>query len=190
MPVAAGYMMMAGHFSRNLVSSGDLNRGSQDGVPRAFYVTFCTTQKVTTRTSLQGVSRFYKPRISAQNYKFAQTKLKPFSKGVSRFCEPRISAQNYKFALTKLNPFAALRRPFPTFCKVQKVGQKTLELSFRKVCPFGTARSACITAPSGRIEVWKTSIQRTKPETSHKPKLHPLAQGAAAHLFINLNNLV
>ena len=26
MPGAAGYMMMAGHFSRNLVSSGDLNR--------------------------------------------------------------------------------------------------------------------------------------------------------------------
>ena len=27
-----GYMMMAGHFSKSHVSSGDLNRGSQDGV--------------------------------------------------------------------------------------------------------------------------------------------------------------
>ena len=34
---AAGYMMMAGHFSRNLVSSGDLNRGSQ-GLPRVLFV--------------------------------------------------------------------------------------------------------------------------------------------------------
>ena len=109
MPDTAGYMMLAGHFRRNLVSSGDLNRRSQDGVPCAFYVTFCTMQKVTSRSPSQGAPRFY---------------------------EPRISAQNYKFALTKLNPFAALRRPFPTFCKVQKVGQKTLELSFRKVCPI------------------------------------------------------
>ena len=34
--------------------------------------------------------------------------------------------RNGGFALTKLNPFAAAGGIFPTFCKVQKVGQKTL----------------------------------------------------------------
>ena len=50
---AAGYMMMAGHFCESHVSSGDLNRSL--GVQRAaalgvFLVTFCTPQKVTTRS--------------------------------------------------------------------------------------------------------------------------------------------
>ena len=43
--------------------------------------------------------------------------------------------QKSKFVQTKLNPFAASPL-FPTFCKVQKVGQKTLKLSFRKVLPL------------------------------------------------------
>ena len=42
---------------------------SQDGVPCAFYVTFCTMQKVTIRTPLPGVSRFYEPRISSPQWR-------------------------------------------------------------------------------------------------------------------------
>ena len=42
-----------------------------------FLVTFCTTQKVTIRSPSQGDSRFCKPRISAQNYNFAQAQLNP-----------------------------------------------------------------------------------------------------------------
>ena len=78
MPVAAGYMMIAGHFSRNLVSSGDLNRGSQDGVPRAFYVTFCTTQKVTIRFPYGKASRFCEPRSSAPKLQLRTNPIKTF----------------------------------------------------------------------------------------------------------------
>ena len=42
---AAGYLMMAGHFRQNLVSSGDLNRRSQDGVPCAFWLLFAQRKK-------------------------------------------------------------------------------------------------------------------------------------------------
>ena len=68
-PGVAGYLMNAGHFSESHVSSGDLNRRSQDEVPCAFYVTFCTMQKVTIRTPLPGVSRFYEPRISSPQWR-------------------------------------------------------------------------------------------------------------------------
>ena len=44
MPGAASYMMMAGHFSRNLESSGDLNRGSQ-GLPRVLFGYFLHNAK-------------------------------------------------------------------------------------------------------------------------------------------------
>ena len=89
---------------------------------------------------------FARPSVFLRYFLHAAKSTNPFPcRELSRFCEPRISTQNYKFALTKLNPFAALRRPFPTFCKVQKVGQKTLELSFRKVCPirYSTLRVLC-----------------------------------------------
>ena len=52
-------------------------------VRACFLVTFCTMQKVTTRSPSQEASRFCKPRISAQTHKdniFVQTKLNPFVK--------------------------------------------------------------------------------------------------------------
>ena len=109
MPGVAGYMMKAGHVSENLESSGDLNRRSQDGVPRAFYVTFCTTQKVTIRSLCREHRGSANLDSARRNGGFARTKLKPFPKGASRFCKPRISTQNYKSALTKLNSSAASR---------------------------------------------------------------------------------
>ena len=51
-PGAAGYMMNAGHFSENLVSSGDLNRSPESRGPQpsaCFCGTFCTPQKVPIR---------------------------------------------------------------------------------------------------------------------------------------------
>ena len=82
-----------------------------------------------------------------RNGDFALTKLKPFPKKASRFSKPRISAPKPKLRTSPIKSFAAprlisaLRRChvaaatffaalwrllFPTFCKVQKVGQKTL----------------------------------------------------------------
>ena len=61
-----------------------------------------------------------------RNGGFARTKLKPFPKEIRGFANLESAHKNSHFAQTNLNPSAALRRPFPTFCKVQKVGQKTL----------------------------------------------------------------
>ena len=73
--------------------------------PVCFLVTFCTMQKVTIRS-------LCREHRGSANLESARRK--------------------GGFALTKLNSLplrglsAALRRPFPTFCKAQKVGQKTL----------------------------------------------------------------
>ena len=108
MPGVAGYLMNAGHVSENLESSGDLNRRSQDGVPRAFYVTFCTTQKVTIRSLRREIRGSANLDSARRNGGFARTKLKPFPKEASRFCKPRISAHRQQIRTIQLNPFAAL----------------------------------------------------------------------------------
>ena len=58
-------------------------------------------------------------------------RIKPFPRRELRGSANLESAHpNNNFPLTKLNPFATLRRLlFPTFCKVQKVGQKNFQLS-------------------------------------------------------------
>ena len=40
-----GYLMNAGHFHKNTVSTGDLNRGSQGFAPRAFWLLFARCKK-------------------------------------------------------------------------------------------------------------------------------------------------
>ncbi len=111
-PGAAGYMMMAGHFSENLVSSGDLKRGRRtESTPptwspcsrpfailpvsavsdaqklatgnflhvraRAFYVTFCTTQKVTSRFPCRELRGFPNLESAHPNNTLPRTKLNP-----------------------------------------------------------------------------------------------------------------
>ena len=77
------------------------SRGSQPSA--CFCGTFCTPQKVPKNVPLQGDSRFCKPRISAQNYKFTLTKLNPFEKfrGSANLDSAR---RNGGFARTKLKP--------------------------------------------------------------------------------------
>ena len=75
---------------------------------RVFAVLFARRKKYQS-VSLTGKLRGSANLDSAHpNKNFPLTKLKPFSKKDSRFCKPRISAQNYNFAQTQLNPFAAL----------------------------------------------------------------------------------
>ena len=71
-----------------------------------FLVTFCTTQKVTIRSLCREHRGSVNLESAHSNNTFPLTKLKPFQKGDSRFCKPRISAQNYNFAQAQLNPFA------------------------------------------------------------------------------------
>ena len=81
-PGAAGYLMNAGHFRQNLESNGDLNRPreSRGSQPSAcFCGTFCTPQKVPTRTPLPGVSRFCKPRFSSPQWRLRIDKIKFFA---------------------------------------------------------------------------------------------------------------
>jgi hypothetical protein len=40
-----GYLMKAGYFKKNHVSTGDLNRGSQGFAPRAFWLLFARCKK-------------------------------------------------------------------------------------------------------------------------------------------------
>ena len=79
-------------------------------VRACFLVTFCTTQKVTSRSLCREHRGFPNLDSARRSCGFAQTKLKPYPKGASRFCKPRISTQNNNFAQTKLKPFSALRQ--------------------------------------------------------------------------------
>ena len=74
-------MMNAGHFSENLVSSGDLNRSPESRGPQpsaCFCGTFCTPQKVPIRTPLPGASRFYEPRFSSPQWRLRTSPIKSF----------------------------------------------------------------------------------------------------------------
>ena len=90
-----------------------LNRRSQDGVPRAFYVTFCTTQKVTIRSLCREHRGSANLDSACRNGGFARTKLKPFSKKESRFCKPRISAHRQQLCTSPIKSFRRHRRTFP-----------------------------------------------------------------------------
>ena len=59
---AAGYMMMAGHFCKNLESSGDLNRGSQ-GLPRVLFGYFLHDAKSNNPYSLAGSFEVFQTSI-------------------------------------------------------------------------------------------------------------------------------
>ena len=104
---AAGYMMNAGHFRKNHVSSGDLNR------PRE--------------------SRGSQPSISLKHGRLAHVR--------SQFSLFRRSPTHKN--LPPATFCTSEQYFFPTFCKTQKVGQKTLKLSYGKFVPAGTAHSVC-----------------------------------------------
>ena len=110
----AGYLMMAGHFSYNHVSSGDLNRpresrGSQtSGV---LLVLFVQAKRIKP-FPFRELSRFSKPRISPPEQQLPTNKIKTFPKGASRFCKPRISAPKPKL---RTNPIKSFRRPWQHF---------------------------------------------------------------------------
>ena len=73
--------------------------------PVCFLVTFCTTQKVTTRSPSQEVSRFCKPQISAPQWQLRAATIKTFLRKLRGSANLESAHQNSKFAQTKLNPF-------------------------------------------------------------------------------------
>ena len=84
---AAGYMMLAGHFRRNLVLSGDLNRspesrGSQtSGV---LLVLFVQAKRIKP-FPFRELSRFCKPRISPLKHQLPTNKIKSFCRSAATF---------------------------------------------------------------------------------------------------------
>ncbi len=126
---AAGYMMMAGHFRKNHVSSGDLNRGRRTE-SRVLFGYFLHDAKSDNSFSLQRTSRFCEPRFSSPQWRLPTNKIKTFPKGAPRFCKPRINAHKQQIRTIQLNPFSALRR-YP--CR-----DGTLRVLFRRLCLLET----------------------------------------------------
>ena len=95
--------LLQNHFRQSFESR------SQDGVPRAFYVTFCTTQKVTTRSLCREHRGFANLESAYPNNNSALTKLKPFPKEIRGFPNLESAHQNNNFPRTKLKPFETFR---------------------------------------------------------------------------------
>ena len=105
---------------------------------------------------LQGVSKFCKPRISAQNQNFARTKLNPLP-----LCLPphgRLAHVRSQFSLFRRSP-THKNLPLATFC--------TSERAFWLL--FARRKKWQLVLFTENIEVWQTSNQHTKTTTSHKP---------------------
>jgi hypothetical protein len=76
-----GYLMITGHFRKNHVSTGDLNRPRSPEVRKplaCFLVLFARRKKNVKTFPLQGASRFCKPRISPPQWHLRTATIKSF----------------------------------------------------------------------------------------------------------------
>ena len=73
-----------------------------------FLVTFCTTQKVTTRPLSGKLRGFPNLESTHRSRSFAPQQLKPFIKEDSRFCKPRISTPKQQIRTNKIKSFFCL----------------------------------------------------------------------------------
>ncbi len=107
---AAGYMMMAGHFSENLVSSGDLNRPRSPEVrkPLVYFWFFSYKRKARKTFLSQEVPRFRKPQTSTPQPQLRAATIKTFFRKLRGFVNLDSAHKNNNCARTNLNPFAAL----------------------------------------------------------------------------------
>ena len=87
-----------------------------------FLVTFCTTQKVTIRSLCWEFRGFANLESAHPNNTFPLTKLNPFK---ASFEVLQTSKQRTQ-TTTSCNLIKSCRKLFPTFCKAQKVDQKSL----------------------------------------------------------------
>ena len=106
-PGVAGYLMMAGHFHQNIVSSGDLNRPRESRGPQpsaCFCGTFCTPQKVPKTVPFREVRGSANLDSAHPNYKIARTKLKPSQRGLRGFANIDSARRDGGVPLTKIIP--------------------------------------------------------------------------------------
>ena len=126
-PGTAGYMMNAGHFSENFVSSGDLNRSPESRGSQTSGVLLVL---------------------------FVQAKrIKPFPCGkASKFFEPRFSSPQWRLRTNKLKSFAAPRPLKLSFGKFSEVFQTLMQLTAVAVsCPQINLKKSLIRAANSRI---------------------------------------
>ena len=99
--------MMAGHFSGNHVSSGDLNRSpeSRGSQPSGVLPVLFVQAKRINSFSFQRTSRFYKPRFSSPQWRLCTNKIKTIPKRDSRFCKPRFSSPQWRLRTNKIKTF-------------------------------------------------------------------------------------
>ena len=115
-PGTAGYMMNAGHFSENLVSSGDLNRpresrGSQPSISlkhgRLAHVRsqFSLFRRSPTHKNLPPETFCTSERVFAVLFARRKKYQSVPLQGASRFCEPRISAPKQRLRTNPIKSF-------------------------------------------------------------------------------------
>ena len=103
---------MAGCFSGNYVSTGDLNRPRSPEVrkPLVYFWFFSYKRKARKTFLSQGAPRFCKPRPSPPQPQLRTATIKTFLWKLRGFANLKAAHTNNKFAQTKLNPFSNLRR--------------------------------------------------------------------------------
>ena len=107
-----GYLMKAGHFNYNHVSTGDLNRPRSPEVrkPLACFLVLFARRKKNVKTSLsQGVSRFRKPQISAPQWQLRTATIKTFLRELRGSANLKAAHIDNEFAQTNLNPVEMIR---------------------------------------------------------------------------------
>ena len=108
---AAGYMMMAGHFRRNLVSSGDLNRPreSRGSQPFGVLLVLFVQAKRIKPFPYGKVPRFSKPRISPPKQQLPTNKIKTFLKEGFEVLQTSNQHTKPKLRTNPMKSFAAPR---------------------------------------------------------------------------------
>ena len=107
-----GYLMITGHFRKNTVSTGDLNRPRSPEVrkPLVYFWFFSYKRKARKTSPSQGAPRFSKPRISTPQPRLRTATIKTFLRKLRGLANLESAPTNNKFAQTNLNPFSALRQ--------------------------------------------------------------------------------
>ena len=138
--------MMAGHFQLKSRIERRFESRVAGLAPRAFYVTFCTTQKVTSRSLCREHRGFPNLDSARRNGGFARTKLKPFPKGDSWFCKPRISAHKKQIRTNPIKSFcrsAAFPPPLAALFFVADATNLCASRYYRRLRRFFSALRRC-----------------------------------------------
>ena len=103
-----GYLMNAGHFHKNTVSTGDLNRPRSPEVRKplvCFLVLFAQRKKNKTVFPFREASRFCKPRFSAHRQQLRTATIKTFLRELRGFANLKSARRSCSFAPQQLKPF-------------------------------------------------------------------------------------